>query len=80
MVATCLLSGKISLIFVPARAVLDHRFTKAFSQKNKASLNLYFPEKAGTLLQVFGSSFDDELRQIFACFAGTGQSFAQNIQ
>ena len=52
--------AKYQFTFVPARAVLDHRFTKAFSQKNKASLNLYFPEKVGTLLQVFGSSFDDE--------------------
>ena len=44
--------------FTPARAVLNDRFTQDFSQKNKSSLNLFFPEKVSTLLYVFANSFN----------------------
>ena len=52
--------AKYEFNFSPSRAVLDDRFTKAFSQKNKSSLNLFYPEKVSTLLYVFASSFDRE--------------------
>ena len=50
--------AKYEFSFTPARAVLDDRFNQDFSQKNKLSLNLFFPEKVSTLLYVFANSFN----------------------
>lgn len=52
--------ARYQFTFTPARAVLDDRYTWKFSQKNKTSLNLYLPEKVGTLLEIFVKGFNGE--------------------